>query len=115
MDLLGLFAAGALLCNSIPHLASGLKGETFYTPWARPRGVGQSSPLQNFLWGAGNLLLAIVLIVSNGGSNVPAAVLALAAGFVSAGTGLSVLFGRRRARSGRSGTGAGRPPGDGRA
>ena len=47
----GNFFAGAFLCNAIPHLASGLKGETFPTPFATPRGVGNSSAMLNFFWG----------------------------------------------------------------
>ena len=50
-----LFLAGALLCNALPHLAAGLRGEPFPTPFAKPRGVGHSSALTNFLWGTANL------------------------------------------------------------
>jgi hypothetical protein len=52
-----LFFAGAFLCNSIPHIVAGLQGMPFPTPFARPRGVGNSSPLVNFLWGLFNLLV----------------------------------------------------------
>jgi len=58
-----LFLAGALLCNSIPHLAAGLRGEPFPTPFARPRGVGYSSPVTNFLWGTINLAGGIALLL----------------------------------------------------
>ena len=51
-----LFFAGAFLCNSIPHIVAGLQGMPFPTPFARPRGIGNSSPLVNFLWGLFNLL-----------------------------------------------------------
>lgn len=59
-----LFLAGALLCNAIPHLAAGLRGEPFPTPFARPRGVGRSSPLMNFYWGTANLLIGISSLLS---------------------------------------------------
>ena len=62
MKLLALFLAGALLCNAIPHLAAGLRGESFPTPFARPRGVGHSSPVMNFLWGSANLLTGGALL-----------------------------------------------------
>ena len=56
-----LFLAGALLCNAMPHLAAGLRGEPFPTPFARPHGVGLSSPLVNFLWGSANLFGGVAL------------------------------------------------------
>ena len=49
MAYLWMFLAGALLCNSIPHLAAGLRGEPFPTPFGRPPGEGKSPPLVNFL------------------------------------------------------------------
>jgi hypothetical protein len=54
---LALFFAGVFLCNSVPHLVAGLMGMPFPTPFAKPRGVGNSSPLINFLWGMFNLLV----------------------------------------------------------
>lgn len=98
MDYLLLLAAGALLCNALPHLVTGLRGETFYTPWARPRGVGQSSALENFLWGAANLLFAVFLLERIFIKNVPHGMMAVAAGFLLAGTGLAITFAGRRRR-----------------
>jgi hypothetical protein len=57
------FFAGALLCNCIPHLASGLCGLSFPTPFAKPRGVGRSSALLNFVWGFSNVLFGVFLLV----------------------------------------------------
>jgi hypothetical protein len=62
MSYVVMFFAGAFLCNSIPHLASGLRGEPFPTPFARPRGVGLSSPFVNFLWGSFNVVVGIILV-----------------------------------------------------
>jgi hypothetical protein len=56
MIYVALFFAGALLCNSLPHLVAGLQGVSFPSPFAKPRGVGNSSPVVNFLWGLFNLL-----------------------------------------------------------
>lgn len=39
------FFAGAFLCNALPHLAAGLQGRPFPTPFATPHGVGDSPPL----------------------------------------------------------------------
>jgi len=62
-DCLALFFAGALLCNCVPHLAAGLQGLPFPTPFATPHGVGDSAPLVNVLWGFFNLLLGAGLAV----------------------------------------------------
>ena len=56
MHYIANFIAGALLCNCIPHLVCGLQGVPFPSPFAKPHGVGDSSPLVNFLWGFFNLL-----------------------------------------------------------
>ena len=56
------FFAGVLLCNCIPHLAAGLRGEPFPTPFARPHGVGLSSPVLNFLWGTLNATVGIAFL-----------------------------------------------------
>jgi hypothetical protein len=55
------FFSGMLLCNCIPHLAAGLMGWPFPSPFAKPPGKGDSYPLTNFLWGFLNLALGIVL------------------------------------------------------
>ena len=58
---LEVFFAGLLLCNCIPHLACGLRGESFPTPFAKPPGLGHSSALVNFLWGFFNFTAGISL------------------------------------------------------
>ncbi len=93
----GLLIAGMLLCNALPHLLAGLQGERFYTPWALPRGVGKSSPLENVLWGCANLLVATFLIDRIFPKNVPHGLIVLAAGFVGMAAGLAVIFGKRNA------------------
>jgi hypothetical protein len=96
MIYLALLIAGALLCNALPHLISGLRGETFYTPWAKPRGIGRSSAVENFLWGAANLLVAAAILDRTLGGNVPHGMVAVTLGFVGAGFGLSYGFGQRQ-------------------
>ena len=54
--------AGALLCNALPHLVAGLQGMPFPTPFAKPHGVGDSSPVVNFAWGFANLLAGLALL-----------------------------------------------------
>ena len=60
MEYIASFFAGAFLCNCIP--ACGLRGETFPTPFANPRGKGPSAPIVKFLWGAFNLLVDVYLL-----------------------------------------------------
>jgi hypothetical protein len=97
MNCLALFFAGALLCNCLPHLAAGLRGEPFPSPFSKPRGVGPSSPLVNFLWGAFNLFLGLYIL-----SRHPVAIglnwefAALAAGALVIGCHLSIHFGHVR-------------------
>jgi hypothetical protein len=46
------FFAGAFLVNTIPHVVQGVSGNKFQTPFASPRGVGESSAQMNVIWGA---------------------------------------------------------------
>ncbi len=62
MDYVAIFFAGALLCNSIPHLVAGLQGMPFQSPFATPHGVGLSSPLVNVLWGLFNIVAGALLL-----------------------------------------------------
>lgn len=57
-----LFFCGMLLCNAVPHLVCGLQGKPFPTPFAKPAGIGFSSPVVNFVWGFANLALALILL-----------------------------------------------------
>lgn len=88
--------AGALAVNGVPHLVKGLTGERFHTPWAQPRGTGMSSPLENFLWGAGNLGAAALLYRHVSGEVLPYGRSVMAIAFLAAGSGLALLFGKRR-------------------
>lgn len=103
MYLITLFFAGAFLCNSAPHLLSGLTGQLFPSPFSKPAGAGDSPPVVNFLWGFFNLLVGIFLI-----SRYPVTVGlnpgfgALVAGILGMGLQLSHHFGKvRRGKSAR--------------
>lgn len=90
-----LVLAGALLCNCIPHIVAGLQGTFFPTPFAKPRGIGKSSPLANVLWGGSNLVAALAILRFYPvalGANLDS--LALGAGAVLLGIHLSRHFGR---------------------
>ena len=97
MTMIAMFFAGALLCNCIPHLACGLQGAPFPTPFARPRGIGESSPLVNFLWGAFNLFAGVIILaVDPVAIGLHADFAALVAGALVSGIFLSLHFGRAR-------------------
>ena len=97
MDYIAHFFAGAFLCNCVPHLVCGLQGSPFPTPFAKPHGVGMSSPLVNFAWGLFNLLVGVVLL-----SNWPTHVglnesfLIFTSGVIVMGAYTSVHFGKVR-------------------
>lgn len=95
MEYVWLVFAGALLCNCIPHLGSGLQGIPFPSPFAKPRGVGNSPPIVNVLWGFANLALGM-LIVSRHPSVPDRAPDALAglAGALAMGIFLALHFGK---------------------
>ncbi|WP_394763813.1 hypothetical protein [Phenylobacterium sp.] len=53
---------GAFLGNAVPHLVSGMMGQPFQTPFAKPPGQGLSSSSVNVLWGYANLAVAYLLV-----------------------------------------------------
>jgi hypothetical protein len=59
---LAWFFAGAFLANAIPHTVQGICGNRFQTPFASPRGVGESSAIVNVIWGFANLAIGGVLL-----------------------------------------------------
>ena len=97
MTYVALFFAGAFLCNCIPHLVSGLQGAPFPSPFAKPPGFGDSSPLVNFLWGTFNFLVGLGLLSRNPvevGFNL--SFLVLMVGALAIGIQLSLHFGKVR-------------------
>lgn len=57
--------AGMLLANGVPHFVAGTMGSKFQSPFAKPSGVGLSSPLVNVWWGFANLAGGIALVVTH--------------------------------------------------
>ena len=97
MKFIALFFAGAFLCNAIPHVVAGLQGMPFPSPFATPRGVGNSSPLINFLWGTFNVCVGVGLLAYHPvvvGPNLDC--LTLLAGALALGCYLALHFGRVR-------------------
>ena len=62
LHLLSYFFGGAFLANSVPHFVSGVCGEPFQSPFAKPSGIGLSSSTVNVLWGVFNLVVGYALI-----------------------------------------------------
>jgi len=62
LTLVSYFFGGAVLTNAVPHLVSGVMGEPFQSPFAKPRGEGLSSSTVNVLWGVLNLVVGYVLV-----------------------------------------------------
>jgi hypothetical protein len=56
------FFAGAFFANGVPHFVQGICGNKFQTPFATPRGVGESSAIVNVLWGCFNFIVGAVLM-----------------------------------------------------
>jgi hypothetical protein len=89
MQFFAYFAAGLFLANGIPHFTNGVSGRRFQSPFAKPPGVGESSPISNVVWGLANLLLGYVLIFGVGEFEFG---LSLDAGIVLAGFFIMSLF-----------------------
>ncbi len=62
LSYLANFMAGVFLCNCIPHLSAGLKGELFPSPFSSPPGRGDSPPLANVIWGLANAVAGLLLL-----------------------------------------------------
>lgn len=54
--------AGIFLSNGVPHFVNGISGRSFQTPFAKPPGVGESSPIVNVVWGAVNFAIGYILL-----------------------------------------------------
>ncbi|MGH8408938.1 MAG: hypothetical protein ACRESL_25940 [Pseudomonas sp.] len=85
-----------MLANALPHCLSGLMGQSFQTPFAKPRGLGRSSSTLNVLWGFLNLVVGYVLVCRVGDFDLKstADVLALGLGALALSVFLAQHFGR---------------------
>jgi len=94
------FLGGAFLANGVPHFVQGISGNPFQSPFAKPPGKGESSPLSNVLWGFGNLVAGALLLHFFRPRGC-AAVLgwgAVGLGVLLMAIQLSVVFGKVRAK-----------------
>ena len=76
------FFGGIFLTNAIPHFVSGMLGQPFQSPFAKPPGKGLSSSTVNTLWGFFNAVVGYLLVVCVGNFDLKSAsdVLPLALG-----------------------------------
>jgi hypothetical protein len=64
------FFSGVFFANFVPHFVSGVLGRKFPTPFASPPFRGLSSPYANVLYGVCNLMVAYILLVRIGESEL---------------------------------------------
>jgi hypothetical protein len=91
LHVVSYFFGGAFLSNAVPHFVSGVRGEPFQSPFAKPPGKGLSSSTVNVLWGFFNLVVGYRLVCCVGdfelkamGDAVPLGIGILAMGLFSA-------------------------------
>ena len=96
LHLVSYFFGGAFLANALPHVVSGMMGESFQTPFAKPSGQGVSSSTVNVLWGFANLVFAYLLLVRVGHFDWRSmgSVVGFAAGALCIGVGSARHFGQ---------------------
>jgi hypothetical protein len=96
-DYVACFFAGLFLTNVVPHFVSGISGDRFPTPFARPPGKGLSSPTVNVVWALINLVVGYILFragkLSNGDTS---AIIVFFAGIVAISLMLSVRFSKKQ-------------------
>jgi hypothetical protein len=66
LHLVSYFFGGVFLANVVPHFVSGMMGQPFQSPFAKPRGRGLSSSTVNVLWGFFNAAVGYLLVVRVG-------------------------------------------------
>jgi hypothetical protein len=90
------FFGGIFLANAIPHFVSGMLGQAFESPFAKPPGKGLSSSTVNVLWGFFNAVAGYLLVVRVGDFDLRSIsdVLALAVGALLIGLHSARHFGQ---------------------
>jgi len=96
LNLVSYFFGGAFLANAVPHFVSGVMGESFQSPFAKPPGKGLSSSTVNVLWGFFNIVLGYLLVcrVGDFGLKITGDVAAFGLGILVMGLLLAQQFGR---------------------
>ncbi|KLU26552.1 membrane protein [Caballeronia mineralivorans PML1(12)] len=91
LHVVSYFFGGAFFANAVPHFVSGVMGEPFQSPFAKPPGKGLSSSTVNVLWSFFNIVVGYLLICRVGdfelkvtGDVMPFGIGILAMGLLSA-------------------------------
>src|SRR6202522_3391587 len=66
LHLVSYLFGGMFLANAIPHFVSGMMGQPFQSPFAKPPGRGLSSSTVNVLWGFFNAVIGYLLVLRVG-------------------------------------------------
>jgi hypothetical protein len=90
------FFGGVFLANAVPHFVSGIMGEPFQSPFAKPPGKGLSSSTVNVVWGFFNAVAGYLLVVRVGNFDLRSTsdVLALGAGALLISVSMARHFGQ---------------------
>ena len=101
IDYIAHASAACFLVNGIPHFVQGISGHRFQSPFAKPPGIGESSPVVNILWGSFNLVLGATLLCGVGEFKAGANLDTLLSGAFALFTALVLAkhFGRLRSKS----------------
>src|ERR1700739_1118154 len=96
LHLVSYFFGGIFLANAVPHFVSGVMGQPFQSPFAKPPGEGLSSSTVNVLWGFANFVIASLPIarVGNFDPRADDHIIAVGLGVLLMGVTSARLFGR---------------------
>jgi hypothetical protein len=96
LNLVSYFFGGAFLTNAVPHFVSGVRGEPFQSPFAKPPGQGLSSSTVNVLWGFFNIVVGYLLVrrVGDFELKITSDAVAFGLGILAMGLLCARLFGR---------------------
>lgn len=88
--------AGAFLANTVPHFVAGISGNRFPTPFAKPLGIGLSSPTFNVVWALFNGVVGFLLFrAGHINTGEPAALITFFAGITALSIRLSKRFAKK--------------------
>jgi hypothetical protein len=95
LHVVSYFFGGVFFANAVPHFVSGVMGEPFQSPFAKPPGKGLSSSAVNVLWSFFNIVVGYLLIcrVGDFGLKVTGDVMPFAIGILAMGLLLARQFG----------------------
>jgi hypothetical protein len=96
LHLVSYFFGGIFFSNAVPHFVSGMMGQPFQSPFAKPPGQGLSSSTVNVLWGLFNAVIGYLLVLRVGDFHLRSTihVVAFGAGVLLISTRMARHFGQ---------------------